>query len=921
MTMFNTMCPVSSYAAEQNKVVRVGWYESPMFQEGYGEGLTKSGYCYDYLQKVADYTGWQYKYVYGEWPELFRMLQNGEIDFLAGVSATEERKQTMLFADYPMGIDQYYIFKRADNEAINAADVSTLTGKKIGGMVNNRTTYFTQKWLEENHIAHEMVYFKSFEELENAFANGKIDILAQTINNVLKMENVEIVAKVGEEPFYVAVQKNGKGLLKQLNYSVNTMLSVNPYILQNLQYANYGSNLTIKTMTKAEKDWLASKSGLKVGYMDNYLPYATKDEQGNATGVVKDVMGQILTALKIKDKLPVEYEAFTDNKDMVAALKNGKVDVIFPVDGNFWDLEQQKIDGTSNVVNSYGVLFYKGDYSKLKKLAVNKNNLLQIEYCRRIMPQYELIGYDNILECLDGIMKGEVDGTIMDSLRMELVTRNPKYKELTYVPLSQDVTKCFGVHENNNALLLLLNRGLRIIGHNYGMDCSHKYMDGLYKYGAADFLREHIFAVALLTLLILGMIIGVLTYSLRSIKKNSEKVKALNMKLTEAKNQAEAANEAKTTFLNNMSHDIRTPMNAIIGFTALLEKNFANRELSASYLNKIKSSSNYLLDLINNILDLSRVESGKVELEESPWDVGDFDTNIGNFIEAQTKQKQLYFKKSSEVVHKHIYCDSTKLFEIFINILSNAVKYTPEGGSITMKTVELPCEQEGYCCLETSISDTGIGMSEEFLPHIFDEFTREKNTTECKILGTGLGMAITKKYADLMGAKLKVTSELGKGSCFTITITHRICEQEPYEEKAETTAEQSYNFSGKRVLLAEDNELNAEIAMAILEEAGLEVEHAENGQDAVDKIVANPAGYYDLVLMDIQMPVMNGYTAARTIRGLEDAAKANIPIFAMTANAFKEDMELAEKAGMNGHLAKPIDVEKLMAVLSSILQK
>ena len=922
VAVFNAVCPADVYAAEpKTKVVRVGWYESPMFQEGYGEGLTKSGYCYDYLQKVADYTSWQYQYVYGEWPELFRMLQNGEIDFLAGVSATEERKQNMLFADYPMGIDQYYIFKRSGDMSINPTDISTLKGKKIGGMVNNRTTFFTQKWLEDNHIAHRMVYFQSFSEMEQAFISGEIDILAQTINNVLKMKNVEIVAKVGEEPFYLAVKKNGKELLNQLNYSVNTMLSVNPYILQSLQYANYGSNLTIKTMTKAEKDWLANKDSLRVGYMDSYLPYCAKDEQGNATGVVKDVLGKILEALEIKDQLRVKYAAFTDYQAMLAALKAGKVDVIFPVDGDLWELEQQKLDATSSVVDSYGVLFYKGDYGKLKKLAVNKNNVLQIDYCQRNLHQYELVGYNSILECLDGVVRGEADGTIMDSLRMELVTRNPKYNDLSYVQLSQNVTKGFGVHENNSTLLLLLNRGLRIVGPSYGMDCSHKYVDGLYKYGATDFLRDNILLVALLFLLIVGTIIGLLVYNLRSTKKNAEEINALNANLQEAKNKAEAANEAKTIFLNNMSHDIRTPMNAIVGFTTLLEKNLGNTELSKGYLAKIKSSSDYLLDLINNILDLARVESGKVELEEVPWDVGDFDTNIGSFIETQTKEKQLQFTKTAKVKHKHIYCDSTKLLEIFINILSNAVKYTPAGGTITMETTELPCSKEGYCCLETKISDTGIGISEEFLPHIFDDFSREKNSTESKILGTGLGMAITKKYADLMGANLRVTSELGKGSCFTITIMHRICQEEQLKAKMKALTEQDFDFSGKRVLLAEDNELNAEIALAILEEAGLEVEHVENGQLALDKIKAQPAGYYDLVLMDIQMPVMDGYTASRAIRNLEEAAKANVPILAMTANAFKEDVELAEKAGMNGHLAKPIDVDKLMAALRSILQK
>ena len=388
--------------------------------------------------------------------------------------------------------------------------------------------------------------------------------------------------------------------------------------------------------------------------------------------------------------------------------------------------------------------------------------------------------------------------------------------------------------------------------------------------------------------------------------------------LVEAQREAQAANEAKTNFLFNMSHDIRTPMNAIIGYTGLMEKHIDDQGRVEDYLGKVRSSGEMLLELINNVLEMARIESGAMVLDEAVWDAYEMNDSLFAILDEQMRAKSIEFTRSIDVEHRYVFCDSLKLREIFLNILSNAYKYTPEGGRVSMDLVEVPSDREGYAVYRTKIADTGIGMAEDFLPHIFDEFSRERTATESRVQGTGLGLSIVKKLVELMDGSIEVESKLGEGTTFTVSLYHKISDKAALEVPEELQLDQA-DFTGKRILLAEDNELNAEIAIEILEETGISVEHAEDGIAAVDMLAKAPSGYYDLVLMDIQMPNLDGYGATKRIRALDDATKSEIPIVAMTANAFEEDKQNALAAGMNGHLAKPIDVDELIHTLGKYL--
>ena len=446
-----------------------------------------------------------------------------------------------------------------------------------------------------------------------------------------------------------------------------------------------------------------------------------------------------------------------------------------------------------------------------------------------------------------------------------------------------------------------------------------------------DFIKDNLLTVFVTTSLFALGIIGIILVLLRKARKAEAAAKVaakdtqkLNDKLEVALKKAEDASLSKTSFLHNMSHDIRTPMNAVLGYAQLMKDELKGKGMpeTLEHLEKLQQSGNLLLSIINNVLDMARIESGRMEIDESYTQIEYILQDLFEIFDDEAKKKNIALHYTINVEHEHILTDVTKVKEIFVNILSNAMKYIPSGGSVMINVDELPCSEPGYMIVRTRVSDTGIGMSQEYLTNIFEAFTRERNTTKSKIAGTGLGMSIVKKYVELLGGTIDVESELGKGSTFTVTLKHKIADENYYVKNyAENPETYSEILKDRKILLAEDNDLNAEIAEAILERAGLKTERVEDGIQCVNKIEKMPAGTYDMILMDIQMPKMNGYKATQAIRRLPDKDKAYIPIVAMTANAFEEDKRDAFAAGMNGHIAKPIQVDKLLSTLAEVWGK
>ncbi len=930
MLLILVLCIVSTFVASgslpltveaASKTVRVGYYKSDNFQEGCLDQQEKSGYSYEYLQTISNYTGWKYDYVYGDWADLYAMLLRGDIDIMAGVSETTERENYLLFPEDEMGYEKYYIYKSASNTSISSMDLSTLSGKKIGAISDNLMTDYLEDWLNENAPDAEIVYYDDFEDRDDALASGQIDGIVSTDNNVSDSDDLLPVALVGEESYYLAVNDEREDLLEDLNQAQTTLSEMDPYYRERLQVAWFSDSAIGSQLTEKEENWLSTHSYIRVGYLTNYLPYSDSNEEGEATGVLVDLFNAMLTELDLTNRLSVKYIAYDNYTDMVSAVKNGYIDVAFPVGGSSWYLEQDEIDRSTTITSSNMNLVYMGDYTEAKtsRIAINENNMMQYNYVRDLYPDAELVFYDSIEDCLLAVKSGEVDSTVINGPRARAILENSSFSMLSLQQLGQSAELYFGLAEDNISLLLLVNRGLERIGSDYAVTLSYQYTSALYTYTFADFISDNILFVSLTLLLVVGLLILAILMRSHSLAKRAEEEQRKQEELNEALEKAEIASNAKTAFLFNMSHDIRTPMNAIIGFVNLLRKNLDNPDKAEDYLSKIDYSSNYLLDLINNILEMASIENGETSLNEAPQNILEFRNGMFAVFAEQMKERNLTFTIEGTVTHENVFCDLVKVREIFLNIVSNSMKYTNPGGKVTLSMEELPCDRDGYASYSICVEDTGIGMSEDFLPHIFENFAREKTTTESRVIGTGLGMPIVKNLVDLMQGDISVESELGVGTKITVLLTLRIATDEALHEIEENRREENpfiVNPREMRILLAEDNELNAEIAIEILTEEGFSVERAEDGQKCIEMLDAAGDYYYDLILMDVQMPNMNGYEATKRIRTMEDEKKSSIPILALTANAFEEDKKNAYDAGMDGHIAKPIQVEELLSAIA-----
>ena len=543
-------------------------------------------------------------------------------------------------------------------------------------------------------------------------------------------------------------------------------------------------------------------------------------------------------------------------------------------------------------------------------------------------PQWKLVDYDSLADAADMIMNEKADCFLMGTSQALKYDNNRDFKS---VPLTKTMEACFAVREGEGILLSILNKTLKDMPSDMLTSALAIYDSTADKVTFYDFVKDNMFAFFVTAGFFVLTIIGIILVLLRKARKAEAVAKLaasdtqkLNDKLEIALKKAEDASLAKTRFLNNMSHDIRTPMNAILGYAQLMEDNLKGKNLpeTTEYLKKLQQSGNLLLSIINNVLDMARIESGRMEIDENYGQIEDIWQTLFEVFGDEAKKKNLVLQYTINVEHQNILTDTTKVKEIFVNILSNAIKYTSSGGSVKVSVDELPCDEAGYMMVRTRVSDTGIGMSQEYLTNIFEAFTRERNATKSKITGSGLGMSIVKKYVDLLGGIIDVESELGKGSTFIVTLKHRIADERYYLKKhAENLETYSEILEGRNILLAEDNDLNAEIAEVILERAGLKTERVEDGIQCVNRIMEMPVRTYDIILMDIQMPKMNGYKATQEIRCLPDRDKACIPIIAMTANAFEEDKRDAIAAGMNGHIAKPIQVDKLLSILSEVISQ
>ena len=909
-----------SYADKNNdndeKIVRVGYYENEIFQEGAEDGEVKSGYAYEYYRKLSEYTGWKYEYVYGDFGDLYQMLLDGDIDLLAGLAWKEERTEVISYPNAVMGNESYYLVKN-DADVNISADPTTLNGTRIG-VLDSAMVDVLNKYLDDNNVTAEVITYSDYTHLFEAFDAHEVNVLAAESDGAYGREHAEVLNVFGTSDYYLCVNINRPDLLTELNSAQALLAAEEPNYLNSLRAKYYSVSITAMAFSEAERQWMENHTSLQVGYLENYLPYSDTDEDGAVTGIVKDIIPDIFDSLGMQD-ISVTYKGYLSYDDMIADVSSGKIDVAFPVGGGLYYSEENGIYQSNPVSSSHAELVYMGEFSETttEHFAVNENNRMQYYFVQTNYPDAEITFYPSSEACLKAVLDGKAGCATLNGLRANDILRNSKYEDLSLYQTNYIDARCFGVKIGNEGLLKLLNRGVNVLGENYAQSISYRYTGGLYSYGFLDAVRDHMAIVGSIILIIAAIIVFLLVRDVRRKKREVEEKEKARQELSYALVAAEEASRAKTAFLNSMSHDIRTPMNAIVGFTEIASSNIDNKEQVQDCLGKISVSSQHLLALINDVLDMSRIESGKVTIEEAEVHLPDVINELKSIVESNVEAKKLEFSvDTKDVTHEDVITDKLRLSQVLLNILSNAIKFTPEGGRVNFRVIEKPSKDDNIADFEFRFEDNGIGMSEEFQKTIFESFTREKTSTVSGIQGTGLGMAIAKNVVDMMGGEISVNSTEGEGSEFIVKLPFKCCDASVREKDV---AEEMPDFSGKRVLLAEDNEMNQILAENILTSVGLDVDIAGDGTEAVEKMKTAAPGYYNIILMDIQMPQMDGYEATRQIRALDDKEKSAIPIIAVTANVFEEDRQIALDAGMNGHLAKPYDIPEIMKTLKEKL--
>ena len=1059
LLLLSAVLPVKAAAETASaKVVRVGSFEDTF--NYVNEKGARKGYGYELLETLSGYTGWQFEYVTCDWSDCFEKLKNGEIDIIGGISYTEDRTQEMLFSDEPMGVEKYYLYADLSRADISASDFKTLNGKKIGVLMGTEPEVMLAEWEEKYGLKTEHVNISNNEDVKQKLANHEIDCFVSLEESFWAERGISTITRVGESGIYYAINKNRPDIKEELDDAMRALDEAVPFYTADL-YKRYFSMDYTPILTGEEKAWLRKHGAIRMGFLASDSGVSTFDPAtGEFTGVITDYI-QFAADCLGNQELEFQLVGYDSKEAELDALKSGEIDMIFHCDQNPNLAEEYHFACTNTTWTSNLMAVTNKQHfneNNVNRIAVPQNKLSLKKYLAFYYPQWEIVDCDTQEDAARLVKDGQADCFVTG-----ISSENKYSKKYSFysVPLVNPVRSCFAVNSGNRSLLSILNKTIKAMPVNMLAGALAMYKSSARKVTLSDFIKDNFFKVMLISSIAVAVVLLTILMLLQkarkaeaAARKAASDTQELNAKLQVAVEKAESANRAKSTFLSNMSHDIRTPMNAIIGFTTLALSNIDDTDRVKDYLGKTLASSNHLLSLINDVLDMSRIESGKIHLEEVEVNLSDVLHDLKTIVSGQIYAKQLkLYMDAMDVTDEDVYCDKTRLNQILLNLLSNAIKFTPAGGTVSVRVRQLAGKVRGCGQYEFRIKDNGIGMSQEFAQKIFEPFERERTSTVSGIQGTGLGMAITKNIVDMMGGTIEVQTAQGKGTEFTVCVPMRAqTEQRPVEKiteleglkalvvdddfntcdsvtkmlvkvgmRAEWTLsgkeavlrarqsiemsdvyhayiidwrlpdmngievtrqirslhddtpiiiltaydwsdieveakaagvtafcskpmfmsdlretlmnaigqtqtdaeellpEKNVGFKGRHILLVEDNELNREIAQEILREYGFLVDSAENGAVAVEKVSTAAPGSYDLVLMDVQMPIMDGYTATRKIRALDDPARAKLPILAMTANAFDEDRRNALESGMNGFLSKPIVIDDLVQELRKIL--
>ena len=905
------------------KVVRVGSFEDT-FNYCNEKGARK-GYGYELLQTLSGYTGWQFEYVTCDWSDCFEKLKNGEIDIMGDISYTEDRAEEMLFSDEPMGEEKYYLYADLSRADISASDYKTLNGKKIGVLMGTEPEVMLTEWEEKHGIKTEHVNISNNEDVKQKLANHEIDCFVSLEESFWAELGISTITRVGKSSIYYVLNKDRSDLKEELDNAMRALDEAAPFYTADL-YKRYFSLDYIPILTGEEKAWLKGHGAIRMGFLTSDRGVSTYDPAtGEITGTITDYI-QFAADCLGNQELEFQLVGYDDKEAELNALKSGEIDMIFHFDQSPNLAEEYRVACTNTTWTSNMMAVTNQQHfneNKANRIAVPQNKISLTRYLAFYYPQWEIVDCDTQEDAIKLVKDGQADCFITGVSSEAKYSKNHGFYS---VLLPNPAKSCFAVNSGNRSLLSILNKTIKAMPANMLTSSLAMYKSSARKVTLSEFIKDNFFMVLLVSSIAVAAILLTILKLLRkarkaeaAARKAANDTQELNAKLQIAVENAESANHAKSTFLFNMSHDIRTPMNAIIGYADLASRHSDDPAKLKNYMENIQVCGQNLLMLLNNVLDLARIENDKTEMEYSVSDVDKDFRNCIAMFRNQADSKGQTLTVTTHLLHPYVYVDIPHLTEVCTNLVSNAVKYTGAGGTIRCDVTQKPGEKEGWCDTVVTVADNGIGMSQEFQKHIFEPFERERTSTISKVEGSGIGMGIVKKLVGLMGGTVAVESKIGVGSKFTVTIPCRIASEDETQAKREINPSDQKCLCGTRILLTEDNDLNAEIATELLQEEGCTVDRAKDGVECVDMLEKAANGTYQLILMDIQMPVMNGYDAAKKIRRMDDPQKAGIPIIAMTANAFTEDRQVALDAGMNDHIAKPINMNVLVPTLRKYL--
>ena len=924
LLLLSAVLPVKAVAETAPiKIIRVGSFEDT-FNYCNEKGARK-GYGYELLQTLSGYTGWQFEYVTCDWSDCFEKLKNDEIDIMGGISYTEDRAEEMLFSDEPMGEEKYYLYVDLSRADISASNFKTLNGKKVGVLMGTEPEVMLTEWEEKYGLKTQHVNISNNEDVKQKLANHEIDCFVSLEESLWAELGISTITRVGKSSIYYVLNKDRPDLKEELDNAMHALDEEAPFYTADL-CKKYFSLDYKPILTGEEKAWLRKHGAIRMGFLTSDRGVSTYDPAtGEITGTITDYI-QFATDYLGNQELEFHLVGYDDKEAELNALKSGEIDMVFHFDQSPNLAEEYRVACTNTTWTSNMMavtnkqLFIENE---VNRVAVPQNKISLTRYIAFYYPQWEIVDCDTQEDAIKLVKDGQAD-CFVTGISSE-GNYSKKYGFYS-VPLPNPANSCFAVNSGNRSLLSILNKTIKAMPANMLTSSLAMYKSSSRKVTLIDFIKDNFFMVLLVSSIAVAVVLLTILKLLQkarkaeaAARKAANDTQELNAKLQVAVENAESANRAKSTFLFNMSHDIRTPMNAIIGYADLASRHLDDPAKLEKYMENIQVCGQNLLMLLNNVLDLARIENDKTEMEYSVSDVDKDFRNCVAMFQNQADSKGQTLTVTAHLLYPYVYADIPHLTEVCTNLVSNAVKYTGAGGTIHCDVTQKPGKKEGWCDMVVTVADNGIGMSQEFQKHIFEPFERERTSTVSKVEGSGIGMGIVKKLVELMSGTVEVESKIGVGSKFTVTLPCRIASGDETQAKRETNPSDQKCLCGTRILLTEDNDLNAEIAVELLREEGCTVDRAKDGVECVDMLEKAANGTYQMILMDIQMPVMNGYDAAKKIRRMDDPQKANIPIIAMTANAFSEDKQAALDVGMNDHIAKPINMNILVPTIQKYL--